>query len=499
LLPSALFASPLPLPLKLYNVLTRRKEVFKPLRKDWVGFYTCGPTVYNFAHLGNLRTYVFEDLLRRTLEYAGYRVRQVMNITDVEDKIIRDAKKAGKDIFAFVRPYEAAFFADLQKLNIKKAWKYPKATENIPEMIKLIRQLLKKGLAYRADDSIYYDISKFKPYGRLSGFRKNRTTSGSQTANSYHRIDADEYSKKDVQDFVLWKGKKAGEPFWNADLEKGRLAPTGGDKTRSGILPGRPGWHIECSAMSMKYLGPSFDIHAGGVDLIFPHHENEIAQSEGATGKPFVKFFVEGEHLLVNGEKMAKSLGNIFTLRDLETRGFKPLAFRYLVLTSHYRSKLNFSWKSLAAAQNSLERLYNFIRDLEREHDLERGQKRLLTKTVLTNAEKQFRQALFNDLDTPQAVALIWNIVRDYHQNPASFSPKEVLNLLYKFDRVLGLNLKKIKPAKIPTIIKKLTNQREKLRKKGKWKEADALRAKIKKLGYNIEDTTEGPKITPLS
>jgi len=326
--------------IRVYNFLTRKKEVFRPLRKDWVGLYTCGPTVYNYAHIGNLRTYIFEDVLRRALEYAEYKVKHVMNITDMDDKTIRDAVAAKKSLKEFTAFYTKEFFKDLKSLNILPALEYPLATKHIPLMIKLIEKLLKKGLAYKIGGSVYFDVSKFKYYGKLSRLKKRDLKIGA-------RVDTDEYAKKSGEDFVLWKAKKENEPFWDSPFGKGR-----------------PGWHIECSAMSMKYLGASFDIHAGGVDLLFPHHENEIAQSEAATGKKFVKYFVEGEHLTVDGRKMSKSLGNIFTLRDLAKKGFNPLAFRYLVLGAHYRSRLNFTSESLKAAQNSLERLREFVRIL---------------------------------------------------------------------------------------------------------------------------------------
>ena len=450
----------------LYNTLTRKKEIFKPLRKNWVGLYTCGPTVYNFVHIGNLRTYIFEDVLRRTLEYAGYKVKHVMNITDVEDKIIRDSKKTGKTLVQFTRPFEQAFLEDIKKLNTERAWKYPRATEHINEMVAVIRQLLKKGLAYKADNSVYFDISKFKKYGKLSRLAHRELKVGA-------RVDADEYTKHDVQDFVLWKSAKPGEPSWKTPFGKGR-----------------PGWHIECSAMSMKYLGPTFDIHAGGVDLIFPHHENEIAQSEGTTGKPFVRVFVEGEHLLVNGEKMAKSLGNFLTFRDIEKRGVNPLSYRYLVLTSHYRSKLNFAWESLRAAERALERLYGFVRELKNEKQEVRSKKQGLTKY-----KKSFDAAMTNDLNTPEALAVIWNLVRDYRKNPVKFSAKEVLTLLYDFDKVLGLNLKNIKIEKIPAKVSELIRTRELLRKKKRWQEADKVKAQIEDLGYEIKDAPEGASL----
>lgn len=462
--------------LKFYNTLTRKKEVFKPLRKDWVGLYTCGPTVYNYAHIGNLRTYIFEDVLRRALEYAGFEVRQVMNITDVEDKIIRDSKKAGKDIFEFIKPYEAGFYADLAKLNIKKAWKYPKATNHIKEMVKIVQSLLKKGLAYKDGDSVYFDISKFKNYGKLSRLSFRKLKSGV-------RVDADEYTKDSAEDFVLWKGQKPGEPSWPAPFGKGR-----------------PGWHIECSAMSMKYLGPTFDIHGGAVDLIFPHHENEIAQSEGATGKKFVRYFMEGEHLLVNGEKMAKSSGNFFTLRDIESKNFNPLAFRYLALTSHYRSKLNFTWESIAASQSSLNRLYDFIERLAAQNQkskiLIRPSRQALGKNQnLAKYKKRFEAAIFNDLDTSKTLAVVWNLIRQYNKQPDKFNPGEILKILYDFDKVLGLGFKGIKPEKIPAKVLELVKKREEYRKAKNWPEADKVRKEIKAQGYLIEDTSRGPEI----
>ncbi|MEK9209470.1 MAG: cysteine--tRNA ligase, partial [Patescibacteria group bacterium] len=330
--------------LKLFNYLTKKKEIFRPLKAGKVGLYTCGPTVYDTAHLGNLRTYIFEDVLRRTLKANGLKVKQVMNITDVEDKIIKKMREEKKRLKEITEPNIKIFFQDLKKLNIEKAEVYPKATEHIQEIIKLIAVLLKKGLAYKAeDDSIYFKISKFKNYGQLSGLKSKDV---GRPYNDGRRISEDEY-KKEAADFALWKARpaKAGrEPSWPS--------PFG---------PGRPGWHIECSAMSMKYLGKTFDIHAGAIDLLFPHHENEIAQSQAATGKKFVNFWLEGEHLLVSGQKMAKSLKNFLTLKDIEKKGFDPLVFRYLVLTSHYRKKLNFTWNSLKAGQNALDKLKEIL------------------------------------------------------------------------------------------------------------------------------------------
>lgn len=453
--------------LTFFNVFTRKKEIFKPIRKSWVGLYTCGPTVYNYAHIGNLRTYIFEDVLRRTLKYAGYTVRHVMNITDVDDKIIRDAKAAGETIFDFVHPYEKAFFNDLAMLNILPATKYAKATDHIADMVKLIQALLKKGIAYQMGGSVYFSIKQFKPYGKLSGVSFRKLKIGA-------RMDADEYTKQNVQDFALWKAKKEGEPSWDTPFGKGH-----------------PGWHIECSAMSMKYLGTPFDIHAGGVDLIFPHHENEIAQSEGATGKQFVRFFMEGEHLLISGEKMSKSLGKLFTLRDFEKRSVHPLAFRYLVLTSHYRSKLNFTWESLEAAHHALEKLYDIARILASHKEKARAKKKISS----AGFKKKFVQALADDLNTPKAVAAVWGMIHAYRKAPEQYDQKELLQVLYDFDRVLGLGLKSAQSMEIPPMIFDLVQEREIWRRAKDWKKADEVREKIMQAGFEIEDTPEGPRV----
>ncbi len=442
-----------------YNTLTRKKEIFKPLKDKMVGLYTCGPTVYNYAHIGNLRTYIFEDILQKTLEYNGYKVKRVMNITDVEDKIIRDSKKAKKTIVEFVKPYEKAFFEDLKKLNIKPAYKYPKATKHIKDMIKIVELLLKKRLAYKAEGSIYFDISKFKKYGRLSGVKARKLKIGA-------RVDIDEYTKDDAEDFVLWKAVRFGEPSWPATFGNGR-----------------PGWHIECSAMSMKYLGPTFDIHTGAVDLIFPHHENEIAQSEGATGRKFVNYFVEGEHLLVDSEKMSKSLGNVYTLSDIKNRNIDPLAFRYLALTAHYRSKLNFTWKSLASAQNALEKLREEILIFKKT-------KQKIDIKVFKQYSQKFKDYINNDLNTPEALALLWEVVKS-----KKLDTKIKYGIITDFDKVLGLNISKISKLKIPEEIQDLVEDREKYRQEKNFKKSDELRKKIENLGWLIEDTPQGQKL----
>ncbi len=387
-----------------------------------------------------------------------------MNITDVEDKIIKKAKAEKKDIFEITKPYAKIFFNDLKKLNIEKVEFYPKATKHITEMIGLIKKLIAKDFAYQGKDgSVYFNISKFKNYGELSQLKKREIKIGA-------RISADEYKKEEARDFVLWKAVKIGEPSWPS--------PWGN---------GRPGWHIECSAMSMKYLGKTLDIHTGAVDLIFPHHENEIAQSEAATGKKFVRYWLHSEHLLINNQKMSKSLGNIFTLHDIERKKINPLAFRYLILTTRYRSKLNFTWESLGAAQNAMDRLTTY--DLR----LTTDDKKLTTDDKKIKIyEKKFLSAINDDLNTPKALSVVWQIIKD--KNLASSAKKR---LLLKFDKVLGLGLNKIKPEKIPQKIKRLADKREKLRINKQFIQADALRKQIEELGYKIEDTVYEPKITP--
>ncbi|HEC80710.1 MAG TPA: cysteine--tRNA ligase, partial [Firmicutes bacterium] len=332
--------------MRFYNTLIKSVEEFSPLEGDVVKMYTCGPTVYDYAHIGNFRTYVFEDILRRWLKFRGYKVIQVMNITDVDDKTIMGANEKGISLDEYTREYTNAFFEDIDTLRIERAEHYPRATEHINEMIALIEKLIEKGIAYVADDGIYYSIAKFPEYGKLSGFDVKSVKAGA-------RVAKDEYDKEDVRDFALWKFRRPDEPFWSAPF---------GD--------GRPGWHIECSAMSMKYLGETFDIHIGGVDNIFPHHENEIAQSEGATGKKFVRYWLHSEHLIVEGRKMSKSLGNFYTLRDLLSMGYNPIAIRYLLLSTHYRKQLNFTFDGLKGAYSTVMRLWDTIGRLESISDL---------------------------------------------------------------------------------------------------------------------------------
>ena len=455
----------------LYNFLTRKKEKFKPIRGKEVRIYDCGPTVYDFVHIGNLRTFIFEDVLRRSLEYGGYRVKQIQNITDIDDKIIKKAEETKSDYQTVGKKYSKLFFDDLKKLNIEKADAYPRATQHISDMLKLIGKLVKKGYAYQGEDgSVYFRIGKFKNYGKLSEIKKRELLAGA-------RVSSDEYEKEEAQDFVLWKAKKPKEPFWESPYGEGR-----------------PGWHIECSAMSMKYLGEHFDIHAGAVDLLFPHHENEIAQSEAATGRKFVNFFMEGEHLLVNGQKMSKSLGNIYRLADIEERGVEPLAFRYLALGSHYRAKMNFTWEALLAAGNALNNLRRGILRLAAEEALARSEKPgAEEKRIISQYDKNFRAALDDDLGTPAALAVAWEALADEH-----LSPKSRLNLILGFDRVFGLKLKETlaKSGKVPAAVSQLVAKREEARVHKQFIQADSLRKKIEQLGYTVEDTSRGPLVT---
>ncbi|MFA5052586.1 MAG: cysteine--tRNA ligase [Parcubacteria group bacterium] len=453
--------------LTLYNTLSEKKEEFKPQNGRTVKLYTCGPTVYNFAHIGNLRTYIFEDILRRTMEISGYRPFQVMNITDIDDKIIKLSVESQKKTKEITLPFEKHFFEDITKLNIEMPERTPRATDHVKEMISLVEKLLNKGYAYKEKDgSVYFSISKFKDYGKLSHQNfKELESSG--------RISNDEYEKNEIKDFALWKVKKPGEPYWDS--------PWG---------EGRPGWHIECSAMAMKYLGDTLDIHTGGVDNIFPHHENEIAQSEAATGKLFAKFFLHGEHLLVNGEKMAKSAGNFYTLRDIEEKGYDPLSFRYLCLQTHYRSKMNFTWESLGAAASAFNNLRHIFALLQSEQ--KEGNAGKISVEGKTAEEKMFG-ALSDDLNTPKALAVLWDSLKD-----KDLSVKDKLWLIKYADRALGLKISgtpEIFEIIVPEELSKLADEREKLRKKGDYLAADKIRKKIEEKGYEITDEPGAYKI----
>ncbi len=439
------------MPLKLFNYLTRQTEDFKPIG-DIVGLYTCGPTVYDYVHIGNWRTFVFEDILKRVLVFGGFGVKHIMNLTDIDDKVIKKAQELKIPINDLTNKYSYAFFEDLEKLNILRADLYPRATASIDSMIKLIEKLLDKGFAYKGEDGVYFSVEKFKNYGKLSQLEKRDLKKGA-------RVSSDEYDKESWTDFALWKFKREGEPGWSAPFGEGR-----------------PGWHIECSAMSMNELGETFDIHAGAIDLLFPHHENEIAQSEAATGKKFVNVWMEGEHLLVDGAKMAKRDKNIFTLGDVIKKGFDPLALRYLFLTAHYRSKLNFTWESLQSAQNALNNLRAEVAGWDD------------PKIGCADYEINFKKAISEDLDMPKAVAIMWNLVRD--DCPSSAKHRSILVM----DEVLGLGLDKIKKSEVSEEVHELIEKRLQFRLAGDYENADKIRSKLEKMGIELEDTPDGTK-----
>ena len=462
--------------LKLTNTLTGRPEIFEPLDGQTVRMYTCGPTVYNFVHIGNLRTFVWEDILRRHLA-SKWKVDHVMNITDIDDKIIKRSIETGQDIKSYTRPYTLGFFEDCEKLRIQKPEIVSPATEHIEDMIRLVERLISTGYAYREGDSIYYRISRFPAYGRLSHLDKRELKVGA-------RIDADEYEKEEPRDFVLWKApKEPREPRWPAAFGEGR-----------------PGWHLECSAMAMKYLGETLDLHCGGVDLLFPHHENEIAQSEAVTGRPFVRYWVHGEHLLVDGEKMAKSKGNFFTLRDLLDRGYDPLTIRYLLVSVRYRKQLNFSFEGLKEARAALDRIKEFLFRLE-SSNLKPGNDPKLAAALAT-ARQEFEDALDDDLNTSGALGKIFILIGD-------------ANVAMSEERLLEDNRSEIKTwfkviddrlAIVPSMehdvhsdkaaeeIEVLVAQRNEARKTRNFALSDKIRQELLDRGIVIEDTREGTK-----
>jgi len=457
--------------LKFYNTLTRKKEAFKPAKAGKVSMYSCGPTVYSYAHIGNFRAYVAADILRRYLKYKGYKLKHVMNITDVDDKSIRDSRKQGIPLSEYTKKYEKEFLEDIDTLNIEHVEHYPRATKHIKEMVALVNALLKRGLAYKGKDAIYYSIEKFPGYGKLAHLEKAQLKPGA-------RVKQDEYDKEHAHDFALWKlwDKDDGNVFWTEQFGKERIK-------------GRPGWHIECSAMSMKYLGPTFDIHTGGVDLIFPHHQNEIAQSEGATGKPFVRYWLHNEHLLVNGEKMSKSAGNFYTLRNLLDKGHDSMAIRYLLLASHYRQKLNLTDDALKAAKQAVDRLMDFVANSREGKD---------SKDIGKLAKKSnqaFGKAMDDDLNMPEALSAVFEFVRQANKAGAG---RKAMKAILDFDRVLGLKLGDAGEWKAPKQakpeIKKLILEREQFRKDKDWKHADDIRNKLAKKGIVVEDTGKGPR-----
>ena len=457
--------------LKLFNTLSRKKEIFQPIKNKKVGLYTCGPTVYDVPHIGNLRCYIFEDILKRTLIYNGYKVRHVMNITDVghltsdadtgEDKIEKSAKKQKKSPYEIAKFYTKIFKSNLKDLNVLEPDLWCKATEHIKEQIELTKKLERRGFTYRTKDGIYFDTSLLPDYGKLARLDIKGLKAGA-------RIKIVK-GKKNLTDFALWKF---------SPKDKKRLMEW---ESPWGI--GFPGWHLECTAMSIKYLGVPFDIHCGGVDHISIHHTNEIAEAEGAYGKNFVNYWLHCGFLKIEGEKMAKSLGNFTTLEDFRKRNFSPLAFRYLCLQAHYRSSLNFTWKGLKSAQNALTKIYETISGYKKE-----------SKESPQTWGRRFKEAINDDLNTPLLVSLVWEMIR------SSLKESVKLNLLFEIDKILGLNLKDQwqTTSIVPREVLALVAKRENYRQKKEWDKADEVRKKIKKMGWWLEDTQEGPKIKKM-
>ena len=465
--------------LRFYNSLGRKIEPFSSLEEGKVEVYTCGPTVYGIAHIGNLRTFLFEDLLRRALSLFGYDVTQIMNLTDVDDKVIKNAQAAGKELDDYTAPYIDAFFRDLDRLHVERAEVYPRATRHVPEMIEMIEKLIENGHAYEADGSIFFRITSDEDYGKLSGFDLSQARQG-------ERVAADEYDKEDVRDFVLWKGAKPGEPTWDS--------PWG---------PGRPGWHIECSAMSVKYLGETFDIHCGGVDNLFPHHENEIAQSESASGKPFANTWLHSEHLIVDGEKMSKSLGNQYTLDDLLERGVDPRALRYLFLSVHYRQKLNFTWAALDGAVGALRRVDEMRFRLG--HVQENGAARPALADFAARLDREFRAGMADDLNASEALAAVFRFVKDVNiaiekRQVGDGDRERILAALESVDRVLGV----LDPADwldeeesdglSDTEVEALIEERRAARGRKDFQTADEVRDRLVEAGIVLEDTPDGTR-----
>jgi cysteinyl-tRNA synthetase len=463
------------MPIRFYNTLTRQKEMFEPLVPGKVGMYACGPTVYNYAHIGNLRTFMFEDLLRRHLEYRGFDVTHVMNITDVEDKIIRTCRETGEDLKSLTNRYTEAFFEDLDTLGILRPHHIPRATEYIGPMVELVKKLRDRGHTYDDDGSVYYRIGSFEEYGKLSHIQLENLQAGASG-----RVDVDEYSAEDPRDFALWKAytEDDGDVYWETDLGKGR-----------------PGWHLECSAMSMGHLGESFDIHCGGVDLVFPHHENEIAQSEGATGKPFARYWLHAAHLNLEGQKISKSLGNVVNLRDLLNEGIDPIAIRYALRATHYRQPTNFSRDALDSAREAVQRVRDFRRRL--------GEVRMPTGADLQSeceaCETAFAEALNDDLNISGALGSVFEFIRATNKlidedGLSKDGAGRALDLLDRLDQVVCV-LGDAPEEAVPGDIQKLVDERQAARRSKDFARADALRDELTSRGWVLEDTPAGPHV----
>jgi cysteinyl-tRNA synthetase len=469
--------------IQLHNTLSGIVEPFVPQKPGEVRMYTCGPTVYDYAHIGNYRTFVFQDILRRFLKLRGFQLHHVMNLTDVDDRIIANAAAAGKSLRDYTAKFAQAFFDDCKALSIEPPEHWVRATDHIDDMVQLIQRLQEKTFTYPSEGSIYYRIAKFPNYGKLSKIDLTGIQAGA-------RVDNDRYEKESARDFALWKAPKPGEHFWE-----------------TAIGPGRPGWHIECSAMAMKYLGETLDIHAGGIDLAFPHHENEIAQSEAATGKPFARYWLHAEHLLVEGEKMSKSLGNFFTLRDLFAKGYKPSALRFALASVPYRKQLNFTFDGLKQAANSVERLRNFA-DRLRQGKFPAGKQDGMAKRVAQAAE-EFDAGLSDDLNTARALAAVFDLVRDVNiaMDKGDFRQGDVTavqQFLATFDKVFTV-LEDNDAQKLQALgygsaevglsdaeIEKLVADRVAAKKKRDFAAADRIRKELADRGIILEDAKDG-------
>ncbi|MCW1301950.1 MAG: cysteine--tRNA ligase [Candidatus Parvarchaeota archaeon] len=451
--------------MKIYNTLSRKEDEFVPIEKGKVKMYCCGPTVYDYIHIGNLRTFIFYDILRRVFEHFGYEVEQVINLTDVDDKIIKNSRERKLSREEYTGAYTRFFFEDIEKVRIKPATVYPKATDNIDKMVEIIDVLLEKGFAYKTEDGIYYDISKFKDYGKLSGVKAGEGMS---------RIKADEYDKLAASDFALWKfwDESDGDIFWDKGIEKGR-----------------PGWHIECSAMSNRFLGDTIDIHSGAVDLIFPHHENEIAQSEAYTGKKFVNYWVHAEHLLVDGRKMSKSLHNFYTLRDLERLGFDPVSFRLMCLDTNYREKLNFTMDSLRRYEKTLNDInvsFKLLQKLEETDDSS-------IDGSIDESYSKFESALADNLNIPSALSQFFKLIEEANRCIAKgrVGKAEKRQLIGRLNDMNGI-LDILDKEEAGQEISRLAEERRKLRMKLDWSRADELRREVEEKGYSIVDMEGG-------
>ncbi|MBS0654517.1 MAG: cysteine--tRNA ligase [Verrucomicrobia bacterium] len=471
------------MPLQLFNTETRALQTVTPLDGKKVRFYTCGPTVYDFAHIGNFRTFIFEDILRRAMKFFGYEVMQVMNLTDVDDKTIRGSVAKKMSLNDFTSQYTKAFFEDIKTLNIEQVEHYPAATDYIPQMIEMIEELIRKGVAYVGKDgSVYFAIGKFPGYGKLSHLSLDELKVGA----SEGRRSQDEYGKENIADFVLWKGydpERDGEVYWESPFGKGR-----------------PGWHLECSVMARAILGDTIDIHAGGVDLMFPHHENEIAQSESCTGCCFSKLWVHAEHLLVDNKKMSKSLGNFYTLRDLLEKGYSGKVIRYMLMQTHYRTSLNFTFQGLEGAKAAISRINDFIIRLE-EYQGPLGVQFADIESFTARAIEDFGKALADDLNVPEALAVLFEMIRAANglcdaKKLSRHDAEAILEVVKKMDSVLGVGT--FTHESVPAEVQKLVDERQHARAVRDWKRSDEIRDALAGLGYVVEDTPSGSRVKRL-